>query len=227
MESLVPVVVLTSGVGGSVLGVFDAGSGDPLVPLAQDPALFGRDRFAWGGEEWVTVERRLIDPPLHLVMAGPTGAFREPFEDAARGGLITLLVVGGVVALLTTILTRRFTAPLQDLSEAAHRVAAGDLSRGATEGGPPEVARTARAFNAMTRSLQRSIQRLSQQEAAAAVGEGTRRGQLARGFAADIVLASIVDWRELPYWYGVNLVTAVWVCGVSCYSSLNPLNSPS
>lgn len=63
--------------------------------------------------------------------------------------------------------------------------------------------------------------------AAAAVGEATRRGQLARGFAADIVLASIVDWRELPYWYGVNLVTAVWVCGVSCYSSLNPLNSPS
>ena len=63
--------------------------------------------------------------------------------------------------------------------------------------------------------------------AAAAVGEATHRGQLARGFAADIALVSIVDWRELPYWYGVNLVTAVWVCGVSCHPSLNPLDSPS
>ncbi len=63
--------------------------------------------------------------------------------------------------------------------------------------------------------------------AAAAVGEAPRRGQLARGFAADIALASIVDWRELPYWYGVNLVTAVWVCGMSCHPSLNPLDSPS
>lgn len=63
--------------------------------------------------------------------------------------------------------------------------------------------------------------------AAAAVGEATRRGQLARGFAADIALVSIADWRELPYWYGVNLVTAVWVCGASCHPSLNPLDSPS
>ena len=48
---------------------------------------------------------------------------------------------------------------------------------------------------------------------AAGVGEAGRRGQLAPGFAADIVLASMADWRELPYWYGVNLVAAVWVSG--------------
>ena len=48
---------------------------------------------------------------------------------------------------------------------------------------------------------------------AAAVSEAAGRGQLAPGFAADIVLASITDWRELPYWYGVNLVAAVWVSG--------------
>ncbi len=48
---------------------------------------------------------------------------------------------------------------------------------------------------------------------AAGVGEAAGRGQLAPGFAADIVLASIADWRELSYWYGVNLVAAVWVAG--------------
>ncbi len=171
VESLVPTVVLTPGVGGSVLGVFDPGTGDPLVPLAQDPVLLDGERFEWGGEDWLTVERLLREPPLRFVMAGPTGAFRQPFEDAARGGLIALLVVAAGVFFLTTVLTRRFTASLEDLSEAADRVAGGDLSRGVAERGPPEVARTARAFNAMTTSLRRSIQRLSQQEAVAAVGE--------------------------------------------------------
>ncbi len=62
---------------------------------------------------------------------------------------------------------------------------------------------------------------------AAAVGEANRRGQLAKGFAADVVLASIADWRELPYWYGVNLVAGVWVGGAACHPSLKPLNSAS
>ena len=60
---------------------------------------------------------------------------------------------------------------------------------------------------------------------AAAVGEAGRRGQLAPGFAGDIVLAAISDWRELPYWYGVNLVNRVWVDGAPCHPSLKPLNS--
>lgn len=60
---------------------------------------------------------------------------------------------------------------------------------------------------------------------AAAVGEAAHRGQLASGFAGDIVLAAISDWRELPYWYGVNLVSRVWVDGTPCHPSLNPLNS--
>lgn len=171
VESLVPVLVLTPGVGGSVLGVFDPATGDPLVPLAQEPALLDAERFEWGGEEWLTVERRLLDPPLRFVMAGPTGAFQEPFEEAGRGGLLALLFVTAGVVLLTAVLTHRFTASLEDLSRAADRVALGDLSGEVPESGAPEVARTARAFNAMTRSLERSIQRLSQQEAVSAVGE--------------------------------------------------------
>jgi imidazolonepropionase len=59
---------------------------------------------------------------------------------------------------------------------------------------------------------------------AAAVGEATRLGQIAPGFRADIVLAGVHDWRELPYWYGVNLVSRVWVGGVSCPLDLRPLD---
>ncbi len=63
--------------------------------------------------------------------------------------------------------------------------------------------------------------------AAAAVGEASRRGQLASGFAADVVLVSATDWRELPYWYGVNLVSGVWVGGVPCHPDAAPINSKS
>jgi imidazolonepropionase len=58
---------------------------------------------------------------------------------------------------------------------------------------------------------------------AAAVGEVARRGQIAPGFRADLVLAAVRDWRELPYWFGVNLVSEVWVGGVACHPSHAPL----
>ena len=60
---------------------------------------------------------------------------------------------------------------------------------------------------------------------AAAVGEATRVGQIAPGFRADFALGSIDDWRELPYWFGANLISRVWVGGVPCPSALAPLNS--
>ncbi len=52
---------------------------------------------------------------------------------------------------------------------------------------------------------------------AAAVGEAGERGQIAPGFAADLTLAAVRDWRELVYWYGMNLVADVWVDGLPCH----------
>jgi imidazolonepropionase len=60
--------------------------------------------------------------------------------------------------------------------------------------------------------------------AAAAIGEAGARGQIAPGFRADIVLAAVHDWRELPYWYGVNLIAEVWVNGVACHPRQAPVN---
>lgn len=60
--------------------------------------------------------------------------------------------------------------------------------------------------------------------AAAAVGEAATRGQIAEGFRADMVLAPVRDWRELPYWYGVNLVSEVWVNGAACHPGRVPVD---
>ncbi|NIN73043.1 MAG: HAMP domain-containing protein [Gemmatimonadetes bacterium] len=170
-ESLLPPGAVTAGLGGSVLALFDARSGNPLLPLTIDPALFSTERFTWLGDEWLAVERRLGEPPVRFVMAGPVGPVTEPFEQAARRGTIGLLLVIALVFVLTTIFTRRLTRSLEHLSEAATSVSRGDLSRAAEEEGPPEVQGTARAFNSMTENLRRMLEKLSQQEAVAAVGE--------------------------------------------------------
>lgn len=52
--------------------------------------------------------------------------------------------------------------------------------------------------------------------AAAALGVAGDRGQIAPGFAADLVACNVLDWREVAYWVGANLVTAVWTAGSAC-----------
>lgn len=52
---------------------------------------------------------------------------------------------------------------------------------------------------------------------AAASGVAADRGQIAPGFRADLALVTVREWRELPYWYGTNLVSRVWVGGVACH----------
>ena len=60
--------------------------------------------------------------------------------------------------------------------------------------------------------------------AAAALGLAAERGQLAAGFAADLVVAAVEDWREVAYWMGANLVSAVWTGGSACPTPTVPVS---
>lgn len=60
--------------------------------------------------------------------------------------------------------------------------------------------------------------------AAAALGLAGERGQIARGFAADLVTCAVADWREVAYWVGANLVTAVWTGGFACPPPSGPVS---
>lgn len=51
---------------------------------------------------------------------------------------------------------------------------------------------------------------------AAALGIAAETGQIAPGFAADVALFQIGDYRELPYWYGARLCVGAWRAGVAC-----------
>ena len=170
-ERLLPAGLLISGVGGAMLALFDDRTGAPLAPLPLEAESFSLPRFTWMGDDWISVERRLREPPLRLALAGPVGPVTRPFEQAARRGLLAIVLVAVLAFGLVTVLTRRFTRSLVHLADAADAVSHGDLSRRADEKGPPEIKGTARAFNSMTESLSRTLQKLSQREAVAAVGE--------------------------------------------------------
>jgi imidazolonepropionase len=59
---------------------------------------------------------------------------------------------------------------------------------------------------------------------AAALGLAAERGQLAPGFAADLVVAAVEDWREVAYWMGGNVVSAVWTGGSACPACAAPIS---
>jgi len=60
--------------------------------------------------------------------------------------------------------------------------------------------------------------------AAAALGLAGERGQLAPGFVADVVVAAVEDWREVAYWMGANVVSAVWTGGSACPTPTLPVS---
>lgn len=171
LSALLPASFIPGGVGGSILAVIDPASGELVGPMAIDVETLSQPSFTWQGEEWLAVEGETLQPPLRLVMAGPTAPLTQPFERVSRQGTVALLAAVAFAFLVATVAGRRLTSTLENLAASAAAVSRGDLSQRAAEVGPPEVQATARAFNAMSGSLEDTLQRLSAQESAAAVGE--------------------------------------------------------
>ncbi|HSM07372.1 MAG TPA: HAMP domain-containing sensor histidine kinase [Longimicrobiales bacterium] len=170
-DALLDPTVGQGGLGGSVLAVVDRRSGISLTPIPLDPARFEEERFTLGGEEWLSVGRDVTDPPVRLWMAAPLGPVTTPLGDAARRGILALLLAVVGTFVLVTLFSRRLTRPLEGLSRAATAVAGGDLSARADEVGPPDVRETAAAFNAMVTRLRETLDRMSKRDSLAAVGE--------------------------------------------------------
>lgn len=159
------------GIGGSVLGLFDPSTGDPLLPLTIEAERFRQPHFSWANESWLGVSHTLREPPLDIVLAAPLGPFTEPFERTARRGTLALIAIALVAFTLATLVTGRLTRSLKQLAAAADAVSAGHLERKVEETGGDETRRVARAFNTMVTSLRETLMRLTQKESLAAVGE--------------------------------------------------------
>lgn len=171
MNALLPRTVNVPGAAGVVLGAFDPETGRALFPLPFDPELILRPEFEWGGETWITMQSRLVEPPVLLAVAAPIAPFTGPFQAAGRRGALLLALVASAGVLLTLLLTHRLTRSLEALASAAAAVNSGDLECTVEETGPDEIARVARSFNTMTESLRRMLGELAERQAQAAAGE--------------------------------------------------------
>ena len=150
-----------------VLHSFD--SSDLLVLMA-DGSLIGRgpdDAVAVASAATGSVVAEVADGALAIVpvtFGGEDGqlvvtAFVD--DDTLREGVgsswLILTALGLIVVVGSVPLADRLAAsivrPVQDLSDAAHRWARGDLSARVVPGGPDEVAESGRAFNQLAERL--------------------------------------------------------------------------
>jgi imidazolonepropionase len=60
--------------------------------------------------------------------------------------------------------------------------------------------------------------------AAAALGLAADRGRIAPGCIADLAVAAVDDWREVAYWMGTDVVSAVWTAGSACPAWAAPVS---
>jgi imidazolonepropionase len=144
-------------------------------------------------------------------------------SDAGIRALATSPTVAVLLPTTMAFLGRRTQAPARRLLEAGASVA---LATDYNPGTSPTLSlplvmalgvsqlglRHAEALTAVTVN------------AAAALGLAGERGQIAPGFAADLVVAAVGDWREVAYWMGANVVSAVWTGGSACPLRTAPIS---
>jgi imidazolonepropionase len=132
---------------------------------------------------------------------------------------IRALAASGTVAVLLPatmlFLGKRTQAPARRLIEAGAAVA---LATDFNPGSSPTVSLPLVMALGVSQLGMRHTETLTAVtvNAAAALGLAGERGQLAPGFAADLVIARVDDWREVAYWMGANVVSAVWTGGSAC-----------
>jgi signal transduction histidine kinase len=174
LEAALPgsaIVRATGATGGTTLAAFDRRTGLPLLTTPFDPDLASKTTFNWNGERWLVARRTLDEPAIEIIAAAPVADYEAPFADAARRGLVALLVVAMLSTIATVVLTRRLTGSLGDLALAADGVSRGEMGRTVPVPESEELGRLAEAFNTMSENLRRTLDSLARRESLTAVGE--------------------------------------------------------
>ena len=152
-------------------------------------------------------------------LAASLGALSaDHLAGISEGGIRALAASDTVAVLLPAtmvFLGKRQQAPARRLVEAGAAVA---LATDFNPGSSPTVSLPLVMALAVSQLGLRHAEALTAvtANAAAALGLAADRGQISPGFRADLVTCGVSDWREVAYWMGENLVTAVWTGGSAC-----------
>jgi signal transduction histidine kinase len=110
--ALLPSVSSTPATDAPVTAIVLAGAA-PITPPSVDPRVFDDESAVWNGRHWMSVRRRLAQPPLDLVIAGPVDAYVTPFERTARSAAISLLAATIGVLVFVVVVTLRMSRDVE------------------------------------------------------------------------------------------------------------------
>ena len=160
-------------------------------------------------------------------LAAELGALSADHLAAISDGGIRALAGSATVAVLLPatmlFLGKRAQAPARKLIDAGAAVAlATDYNPGTS---PTMSLPLVMAFGVSQLGLRHAeVVTAVTINAAAALGLAADRGQIVPGAVADLVIACVDDWREIAYWMGGEVVSAVWTAGSACPARTAPLS---
>lgn len=150
-------------------------STDPQVRLQTEDdegeiegARAGHDAAEIRRDAWSNAERLFIATPVTEDNGKTLGYVQlsvpmTPLYDQMRGTWLMLVAAGGVLLLLTALVSvgvaRQIARPIQTLTAATEDIAAGHLDRAVTPSGPDEIERLGRAFNGMADQIRAMLER--------------------------------------------------------------------
>jgi signal transduction histidine kinase len=126
--ALLPSVSSTPATDAPVTAIVLAGAA-PITPPSVDPEVFGDDSAVWNGRHWMSVRRRLAQPPLDLVIAGPVDPYVTQFERTARSAALALLAATIGVLVFVVVVTRRMSRGVErELAQREALAAVGEFA---------------------------------------------------------------------------------------------------
>jgi signal transduction histidine kinase len=144
--------------GGAGPGAGAGGGAGPSGSPASSPSAYGAGQFRVRSFPVVVGGQRVATAEIYSGL-GMRQAAESAYQSALTRNLIIAGVAAGVVAFLISLfVSRRITAPLEELTDAAADVATGDYAVRVAPRGNDEVGALATAFNSMADRLARDEQ---------------------------------------------------------------------
>ncbi len=144
--------------GGNGQGMMGGGIGTASVAPSASPTPFNSADYTVQSAPIVVAGQDVGSAEI-FAPKGARAAAEAAYQSALTRNLIIAATIAGVLALLVSLLvSRRITGPLEELTDAAGDVSAGNLDVRVSPRGDDEVAALAAAFNSMADRLARDEQ---------------------------------------------------------------------
>lgn len=145
---------------GSLGAPSPAGLDELLAPLSEARIRLEAQPAFEGSGRWAAAVQRLSQMPWSVVFVQPEHVFLAPVQENTRNTVRLALICAALVALVALGVARLLARPIEQLTEQARRIAAGEFGTRIHVGGGGEIALLADSFDHMAAQVQQREQAL-------------------------------------------------------------------